>query len=274
MSIESSFIKQKRFLETIDIVKYKILTNCKEFMVSAYNKLGATKGYLVILANGEVCSKEEAIAPYQLFTTFNSFMFGLHEQGQAEINKPTAIFQDTINLLNQVKPYLKDNVEHAEKIITNINELDHGYKRIREIHLEALQIYEGVIAKELLTEEIVKEVSNLMNDFTSLQYKHLYLQINANEHYAAVVKELDEAKVNTETEDKEVINKAMEVFKYLSDNKYLSGIHESLVQYEKNHQGKQVSFFHQDNWEQKLHENISTRNTKEFQTDALPMLRN
>jgi hypothetical protein len=274
MSIEASFKKHKRFLETIDIAKYTILTNSKEYRVSAYNKLGATKGYLVIAGKGEVCSREEAIAPYQLFTIFNSFMFGLHEQGQAEINKPTAIFQETINLLSQVKSYIKHNLDHAETIISNINDLDQGYKRIKNIHSEALHIYEGVIAKGLLTEDIVKEVSHLMNEFTSLQYKHLYLQINAKDHYSAVVKELNEAKMNAAAADKEVINKAIEVFEYLSEDKYLSGIHESLGQYEKDLQGKQVSFFYQDDWEQKLHENLSARNTKEFQTDALPMLRN
>jgi hypothetical protein len=274
MSIEASFKKHKRFLETIDTVKYTIATNSKEYRVSAYNKLGTTKGYFVLLANGDVCSREEAIAPYQLFTTFNSFMFGLHEQGQAEINKPTAIFQDTINLLNQVKPYIKSNLDHAEKVISNINELDRGYKRIKDIHSEALNLYEGVIAKGLLTEDTVKEVSHLMDEFTSLQYKHLYLQINAKEHFKAVVKELNEAKVNSSAGDKAIIEKAMEVFKYLTEEKYLSGLHESLVQYEKDLQGKQVSFFHEADWEQKLRDNISKRNSKEFQTDALPMLRN
>jgi hypothetical protein len=274
MSIEASFKKHKRFLETVDTVKYAISTSSKEYRISAYNKLGATKGYLVVLANGDVCSREEAIAPYQLFTTFNSFMFGLHEQGQAEINKPTAIFRDTINLLNQVKPYINYHLESAEKIILNIKELDHGYKRIKDVHSEALRIYEGVMAKGKLTEDTVEEVSNLMNEFTSLQYKHLYLQINAKEHFMAVVKELEEAIKDAATGDKEIIKKAIEVFKYLTEDKYLSGLQESLVQYEKDPDGRQISFFNQDDWKQKLRKNISTRNTKEFQTDALPMLRN
>ncbi|MCM3719796.1 hypothetical protein [Fictibacillus phosphorivorans] len=272
MSIEASFKKYKAFLETIDIVKYEILTNSKKYRVAAYNKFRSTKGYLVVVSNGKVCSREEAIDPYLLFSTFNSFMFGLDEQGQAEMDKPTAIFQNTINLLNSVKPYIKNRLE--EKIVTNINELDQGYKRIKDIHSEALRVYESVITKGILIEDEVEEISKLMEEFTSLQYKHLYLQINNKDHLRKVVKELIEAVNIVPAEVKRNMKKAIEVFEYLTGEEYLSGIYKSLAQYEKDIQGKQVPFFKQNNWKQKLAENSSERNKKEFQQDVLPMLRN
>jgi hypothetical protein len=274
MTIQESFNKHKRFLEKIDIAKYKVIWNGTFFHVAAYNRFGRTKGYLFVHENGEVCKRENIIEPYKLFITFNSYMFGLYEQGQAEINKPTEIFEQTIKLLNQIKPFVPSSMNSVDNVILKINELEVGFTRIKNIHSETMKVYEDMISKGILDEKVVNEVDNLMSEFTELQYKHLYLQMEFKEHFEIIVKELNDVIVILNKKDKKIAKKAIDVFKFLSGKKFRSGIHESLSGFETDLNGNQISFYSNPDWKVRLSSNCDEKNKHKFETNILSMLRN
>ncbi|KKI88436.1 hypothetical protein WQ54_31425 [Bacillus sp. SA1-12] len=274
MSFESTFKKYKRLLETIDIARYTVSCNNSRFKVAAYNRLGSTKGYLVLREDGEVSPREEAILPYKMFIAFNSYMFALHEQGQAESKKPTAVFQDTINLLEQINPLVQSSKQEIDLVTLIIIELDKGYQRIREIHPKAMKIYEEMMNKCLLDDNFLGNIRALMKEFTSLQYKHLHLQINAREHLILITKELNNVLKDLSGEDKKAAIKAEEVFKFLTEEKYQSGLKNSLIEFEKDPYGNQKSFYKQADWEQALSKNSDEKNNMEFQKKLLAHLRN
>jgi hypothetical protein len=272
MSVEANFKKHKRFLETIETAKYNVISNGKSYKVSVYNKLGTPKGYLVLHSNGEECEREEAIAPYKLFITFNSYLSGIVNQSQVEMKKPTAVFQDTINLLEQVKPYIQQSEDELENAISKIKELDYGFKHYKTIHDNSLKVYEEVMGTGELDELPVKKVSDLMDEFTLLQYKHLRLQLKSKEDFNAISHELK--RVNVNGENRKTIVKALDVFGHLTSDKYLSGIHDNLKQFEANDQGVNISYYDEPDWEKRLIESTDERSNKQFQTGALAMLRN
>jgi hypothetical protein len=274
MSIEGNFKKYKRFLETMDIAKYTVICNESRFRVTAYNKLGSTKGYLVLRENGEMISRDKAIPPYKMFITFNSYMFALHEQGQAESKKPTAIFKDTINLLNEIKTFVTTSKDDIDTVINDIQELDDGYKRIKEIQPEAMRIYNEMMKEGTLDQVVLDKITLLMKEFTGLQYKHLYLQIRAKEQFARISTELSTVIDTLSGNDKKIAAKAEDVFKFLTEEKYQSGLRKSLIEFEKDSQGNQVAFFEQSDWQEALSQNSDDKNDLLFEKKLLSQLRN
>jgi hypothetical protein len=270
MSIEARFKKHKRFLETIDTAKYDVISNDKSYKVSVYNKLGTPKGYLVLCSDGEECPREESIAPYRLFITFNAFLSGIVNQGQLEMNKPTAVFKDTIDLLEKVKPNIQHSSDNVDNATSKITELDEGYKNYKTLHDSALKIYEDVVAAGKLDEKSVERVADLMDKFTLLQYKNLHLQLKSKEDFMAITQELKDGNGN----DSKIIEKALDVFGYLTSEKYINGIHDNLKQFESNEQDVQVSYYDQPDWEKKFIESTNQRSDNQFQNDALSILRN
>lgn len=271
MSVEANFKKHKRFLETIDTAKYDVVSNDKAYKVSVYNKLGKPKGYVVLHSDGRECEREEAISPFRLFITFNSYLTGIVNQGQVEMNKPTAVFKDTIDLLKQVKPKIVQSSKDVENAITQITELDQGYKNYKNLHDHALKEYEQVIAVGQLNEEAVNRVSNLMDEFTLTQYKNLHLQLTSKENFIAITQELKN--LNCDESERKIIEKAIDVFGFLTSDNYINDIHENLQQFEKNEQGVQVNYFGQTEWENKFIEATNVRSEQQFQNEALTMLR-
>jgi hypothetical protein len=274
MTIEGTFNKYKRFLETIDVAKYQINYNGAYYRIASYNKFGGTKGYLVLNGNGKLCPRQEAVDPYKQFITFNSFLVGLDKEWRSEMKKPTSVFNETINLLHQIRPFTIKHNDSITKVILIIEELKEGYQRITDIHPEAMKKYDDMVEKGELDIKTVNEITELMSEFTSLQYKNLYLQIDAKQHFEVISKELEDLKLNVGNQDKKVVEKAKDVFKYLTEEKYQSGIQKSLRNFETDLQGQQISFYLESNWERKLIENINARNNDEFQKIVLPMLRN
>lgn len=272
MSIEANFKKHKRFLETIDTAKYDVISYDKAYKVSVYNKLGKPKGYLVLHSDGKECGREEAIAPYRLFITFNSFLSGIVNQGQLEMNKPTAVFKDTIDLLEQVRLNIRSNSDNVENVTAKITELEQGYKKYKDLHDQALKIYEEVVAAGQLDEKSVERVASLMDEFTLTQYKNLHLQLKSKEDFMVITQELRE--IDGNESDPKIIEKAIDVFGYLTSEKYITEVHENLKQFESNEQGAQVSYYDQPEWEKKFIESTNQRSENQFQKDALSMLRN
>ncbi|MBH0171675.1 hypothetical protein [Fictibacillus sp. 18YEL24] len=274
MSLETNFKQYKRFLETIDIAKYTVICKESRFRVAAYNKLGSTKGYLVLREDGDVASRDEAIPPYRMFMAFNSYMFALHEQGQAESNKPTAIFKDTINLLNEIKPFVTTSKDDIEIAINNIQELDDGYKRIKEIQPEAMKIFNEMMKEGILDQTVLDNITSLMKEFTRLQYKHLYIQIKAKEQFVRVSTELSTVLNTLSGDERKTASKAEDVFKFLTEEKYQSGLRKSLIEFEKDPQGNQVAFFERSNWQEALSQNTDDKNDILFEKTLLSQLRN
>ncbi|MED1865887.1 hypothetical protein P4V41_20775 [Fictibacillus nanhaiensis] len=274
MSIEANFKQYKRFLEKIDIAKYTVICNDSRFRVAAYNKLDSTKGYLVLREDGDVASRDEAIPPYRMFIAFNSYMFGLYEQGQAESNKPTAIFKDTINLLNEIKPFVTASKDDIEIAIKNIQELDNGYKRIKEILPEAMKIFNEMMKEGILDQTVLENISSLMEEFTCLQYKHLYIQIRAKNQFVSISTELSTVLNKLSGEERKIAVKAEDVFKFLTEEKYQSGLRKSLIDFEKDPQGDQIPFFERSNWQEALNQNSDDKNDILFEKTLLSQLRN
>ncbi|MEK3807335.1 hypothetical protein MHB63_12400 [Bacillus sp. FSL H8-0547] len=274
MSAELAFKKYKRFLEKIDTAKYAVLCDQSRFRASAYNRLGSTKGYLIVRENGEIPPREEAIPPYRMFIEFNSFMFGIDEQAQAESRKPTAVFQDTINLLEQIKPFVQSSKREADLAASQIRELDRGFQRIREIRPEALKIHGEVVDTGVLDENVLKNVRALMKEFTELQYKHLHIQIDARENFLIITKELTNSVKGLSGKEKRAAKKAEDVFTFLTEEKYQSGLRKSLIEFEKDPDGNQRSFYKLGDWEEKLSKNSDKRNDLIFQNELLAQLRN
>lgn len=274
MLVDANFKKYKRFLETIDIAKYTVIYNESRFRVAAYNKLGSTKGYLVLRENGEVVPRDEAISPYRMFITFNSYMFALHEQGLAESKKPTAIFKDTINLLNEIKPLVIKSKDDIVTAINNIQILDDGYKRIKEIQPESMKIYNEMMKEGFLDQTVLDKITALMKEFTCLQYKHLYIQIRAKEQFVSISTELSTVINSLSGDERKLATKAEDVFKFLTEEKYQSGLRKSLIEFEKDPQDNQVTFFEHSNWEEALNQNSDEKNDILFEKTLLSQLRN
>ncbi|MED1865888.1 hypothetical protein P4V41_20780 [Fictibacillus nanhaiensis] len=273
MAIEANFKKHKRFLETIEIAKYNVVIHDSFYKFCVYNKFGKAKGYLALQANGTECRRDEAIDPYYLFLKFNSYLTGIVYQGREDMNKPTAVFKDTINLLEKIKPFVQSNSIHVNNAVSKITNLDNGFLRFKTLHDDALKLYDEVIKLGELEKSNVDKVDYLMNEFSIQQYKNLYLQLSMKEDFTALTQELKN--YNSSGKDKENIKKALDIFSFLSGKKYIDDIYENLKQFEVDEQGNKMVFYDQSNdWEAKFIEITNKRSNKDFEIEALSMLRN
>jgi hypothetical protein len=274
MIFEENAKKYKRILESIDITEYSIEFNHCFYKVVAYYRFGITKGNLVLYEDGKLCSRDEAVNPYKMFMIFNSYMQGFSIEGSEEINKPTWVFQETIKILDQIQANIINTQEEVAHAIGVLNELDSGSNKLKDIHTEAMETYDEMYSKGVLNSSVVDHISNLMRRFTNIQYKNLNLQINLKKIYLAIVNELHAEKPHANGEDKKRIKKAEELFQFLIENKYQEQLKKSLINFETDVNGQQLSLYSQPDWECKLGVFSFDKNEHEFKTNVLPMLRN
>ncbi|MET3730243.1 hypothetical protein ABID52_003884 [Fictibacillus halophilus] len=157
--------------------------------------------------------------------------------------------------------------------VSKITNLDNGFLTFKTLHDDALKLYDEVIKLGVLEKSSVDKVDFLMNEFSIQQYKNLYLQLSMKEDFTTLTQELKN--YNSSGKDKKNIKKALDTFSFLSGKKYIDGIYENLKQFEVDEQGNKMVFYDQsNNWEAKFIENSNKRSDKDFEIEALSMLRN
>jgi hypothetical protein len=244
------------------------------YKLAAFYKFGIAKGYLILTEKGEVCSSEEALTPFSMFITFNSYMTGFYKEGKTEVEKPKETFRETIKILEEIKPFIEITNDQIGAVTSMIYEIDNGYNRLKELYLEATKTFEEMYSKKMLDQQVVNKIVDLTNQFTILQYKHLNMQLDFKEPLVAIVNELKKIKLKLNANDKKKASKAEGVLRFLTTDKYRSGLIESLKRFETDGKGGYTTFYSKPNWEQMLIANGEQRTKREFEHDVLPMLRN
>lgn len=265
---------QKKTFEKYDTPEYRVINEGERYMVAGYYLFGLTRGYLLLDDSGEVCPREKAIVPFKMFIQVNSYMNGFYREGRAEIQKPLHAFQDTIELANKVDLYLSKSKEELIKIMEMINELDRGFKRLKEVYKEADDTFIEINKNEELTQQGVSKIIELKNEFTVLQYKHLNIQLMFKALLEPVLTELRSINDTLNRKEKKNVTKAYEVFSFLTSEKFQKGLKNSLKSFETDCNGEQINFYSMPNWEHELITNGIARSEKQFKNELLPMLRN
>ncbi|MET3730240.1 hypothetical protein ABID52_003881 [Fictibacillus halophilus] len=264
----------KKMFEKYDTPKYSVILEGERYTVAGYYLLGLTRGYLLLDESGEVCSREKALVPFKMFIQVNSYVNGFYREGRAEIQKPLHAFQDTIELANEVDQYLSKSKEELIKVKEMINELDQGFKRLKEVYKEADNTFIEINKNEELTQQGVSKIVELKNEFTVLQYKHLNIQLMFKALFQPVLTELRIIIDTLSRREKKNVTKAYDVFSFLTSEKFQNGLKNSLKSFETNGNGKQINFYSMPNWERELITKGIARSEEQFKNELLPMLRN